>query len=260
MRDNPVYYFHFYPSSKAHFFTRQLAQRSIFCIAASFFLRDFLRDFTKRVYYLPSGADTDLFMPTSKIAQEEKIVFSWIGTFHKPEYVENIKFALECFCALREKYDHIYLEIVGDGIYRGPIVAAIQESNDHHIQLKNWIEPEKIPGYLKDIQIGLLPVARDTKFNRAKSPTKLFEYMSMSKPVVASRLGDAAEIIKDGDNGCLADNKEQFITRMRGLIENEALRESLGAQARRTVVQEYSLRVLSKRLYDILKDQCRTSQ
>lgn len=252
MRENPAYYFKFYPSSKAHFFTRQLARKSIFCVAASHYLREFLLEFNKNVYYIPSGVDTELFTPPAGGLDKEKIVFSWVGTFHKPEYVDNLRFALECFCALRKRYNQIYFEITGDGIYRDLIVKEVNAAFDAHIQLKDWIAPEKIPDYLAGIQIGLLPVARDTKFNRAKSPTKLFEYMSMAKPVVASKIGEAAVIIKDGYNGYLADDQEQFIARMQELINDAPARQKIGQLARQTVEQDYSLQVLGKKLREIL--------
>jgi len=54
---------------------------------------------------------------------------------------------------------------------------------------------------------GLLPLIQDTKFNKSKSPTKLFEYMAMAKATVSSDIGESSYVIKDGDNGFLAKNK-----------------------------------------------------
>ncbi len=249
MREDPGYYLGFYPRSKAHFFTRLIARKSVFCVAASSFLKEFLLQFNKRVYYIPSGVDTELFKPSSNGLSKEKVIFSWIGTFHRQEYIENIRFVLECFSILRKRHDGIYFDIVGDGIYRELLVRDIEKIGDPHIRLKGWIVPEKVPEYLADIHIGLLPVARETKFNLAKSPTKLFEYMSMSKPVVASRIGEAALIINDGQSGYLADNKEQFIDRMRALIEDQGLRRRIGERAREAVVREYSQDILGSQLY-----------
>jgi len=106
--------------------------------------------------------------------------------------------------------------------------------------------------YLATIQIGLLPVASRTKFNRAKSPTKLFEYMAMSKPTVSSKIGETAHIIKNGENGFLAKTREEFIEKMQVLIQNSDLRQRIGEKARQTIEEGYSLKVLGKRLYEIL--------
>jgi len=253
MRENPKYYLGIYPSSKAHYLTSQIAKSSRLCIAASRFLKDFLLGFNKRVYYVPSGVDTELFRPSANGLSEKEIVFSWIGTFHKREYIENIKFALDCFSILRKKYSYIYFDIVGDGIYRDALRETVNKFNDAHIRFKGWITPDSIPTYLSTIHIGLLPVACDTKFNRAKSPTKLFEYMAMVKPTVCSNIGEAEGIIKDGENGFLAKNTEEFIEKMQVLIEDISLRKQIGQEARETVKKNYSLKVLGSQLYDILK-------
>jgi len=253
IREDPKYYFGFYPSSKAHYLIRQIAKRSIFCIAASRFLERFLSEFNKKVYYIPSGADTELFKLSLNGLSDKEIILSWIGTFHKKEYIENIKLALDCFSVLRKKHNHIYFDIVGDGIYREDLVDIVNRFNDLNIRLKDWIPPNMIPIYLDTIQIGLLPVVSDTKFNRAKSPTKLFEYMTMAKPTVSSNIGEAPHIIKDGDNGFLANTKEEFIERMQILIEDRNLRQRIGEKAHQTVEDNYSLKVLGERLYEILK-------
>ncbi|MFA5156620.1 MAG: glycosyltransferase [Candidatus Omnitrophota bacterium] len=253
MREDPVYHFGFYPSSKAHYFTRQIARRSIFCIAASRFLEKFLLEFNKKVYYIPSGVDMELFRPGPEIPEREKIVFSWIGTFHRSEYVENIRFAVDCFMRLRKRYDHIFLEILGAGIHGNQVQKIIAEAGDSNILLKGWIAPQDVPGYLTKIGAGLLPVARDSKFNRAKSPTKLFEYMAMAKPSVCSSIGEAAEVIRDGENGLLAADKEEFTEKMRLLIEDRQLCLRIGSSARKTVESSYSLEALGIQLAELLK-------
>ncbi|MFH1641220.1 MAG: hypothetical protein ABIA66_04550, partial [Candidatus Omnitrophota bacterium] len=118
IRENPKYYFGFYPSSKAYHLTREIAKKSIFCVAASRFLEELLSGFSKKVYYIPSGVDLGLFRVFPDDLSTEKIIFSWIGTLHRKEYIENLDFALNCFNTLRAKYPYIYFEIMGDGIYR----------------------------------------------------------------------------------------------------------------------------------------------
>jgi len=253
MRENPKYYLGIYPSSKAHYFTWQIAKRSIFCIAASKFLTEFLSGFNKKTYYIPSGVDTELFNIALGNLNKRGIVFSWVGTLHKEEYIENIEFALSCFQSLRRKYTHIYFEITGGGIYKRNLEEIIKQYNDQNILFRGWIEPSKVPEYLTDIHIGLLPTISNTKFNLAKSPTKLFEYMAMVKPTISSNIGEAVNIIRDGENGFLAKTREEFINKMQELIEDPDLRQKMGEKARKTIEKHYSLSILGKHLYDILK-------
>ncbi len=253
IRENPKYHFGIYPSSRAHYITQKIAKKSIFCVAASRFLEEFLRQSNKKVYYIPSGVDTEMFKSSLNSLKEDEIILSWVGTFHKKEYIENIKFALDCFTALRKNQTNIYFDIIGDGIYGDVLEKMVKTFEDPHIRLRGWIVPEAIPGYLKTIHIGMLPVVSDNKFNRAKSPTKLFEYMAMAKPVVASAIGEVKNIIEDGVNGFLAKNKDEFIKKIQELIENRGLGRKIGEKAREAVEKKYSLKVLGQDLYNVIK-------
>ncbi len=253
IRENPEYYFGLFPSSKAHFFTRHIAARSIFCIGASRFLEQVLREFNPRTYYIPTGVDTGLFRPAGNTAEREETVFSWIGTFHRPEYVENISLLLDCFSRLRSRLSGVRLEICGDGIYREKIAAMVSSAGGS-VVLKGWIAPEKIPEYLGAVDIGLLPVARMTKFNLAKSPTKLFEYMAMEKPVVASSVGEAAFVLASEKAGFLASGAGEFTDKMEALARNRGLRQEMGRCGRAAVLDGYSLDKMALRFYAALRE------
>ncbi len=253
MRENPEYYLGFWPSSKAEFLIRKIARTADSCIAASRFLQDFLGRFNSEVCYVPSGVDTDLFRPREKKRDSAKIILSWIGTMHRRDDIENIEFIIDCFRQLNGKHHDIFLEIVGDGIYSGVLNQILEEYNDDNISLKGWIPPEHMPDYLSGIDIGLVPLIQETKFNMAKSPTNLFEYMAMAKPTISSKIGEITRIVQDGENGFLATDKEKFIEKARVLINSEFLREEMGNEAKRTVELNYSLDILGRRLFEILK-------
>ena len=293
IREDPKYILGVYPTSKAEFLTRKLAKRSCFCLAASRFLERYLSHFNDRVYYLPTGVDTERFTPLEIGCQRQpssdaspkdpdnsgptghagvlsltgfnsslydgnetnsRFVFSWIGTVYTEEMQDNLKFIVECFLALNAKYPKITLEILGQGQYFEKLRKDNGVSNVQKLIFKKWIHPDKMPAYLSKVDVGLLPLIQNTKFNRAKSPTKLFEYMGMEKPVVASFLGEAKEIISDGKTGFLARNKEEFVRKMESLIINQELRKKMGLEARKEVLKNYSLNVLGKRLYNILQN------
>lgn len=248
MRENPEYYLGFYPSSKAHFFTRYIAGKSVFCIAASRHLERFLRGVNKKVYYVPTVVDTSLFKPAEESGAAEKLVFSWCGTLNKEEHLENIAFALDCFCGLRKRYPHIYFEIAADGTHRDALVRMVDRCQDDTITLKRWIDPDAMPGYLAGVDIGLMPLVRDNNFNRAKSPTKLFEYMSMGKPTISGKTAECSSIVRDGESGLLAGTKEEFTAKMQELIDDAQLRRRMGKEARRAVEKDFSLKVAGERL------------
>jgi len=255
IRENPVYHFGFYPSSKMEFFTRRICGYANACIAASVFLKEYFGRFSRKIYYLPTGVDTDCFKPGLDIRNDSVVRFSWVGTIYHKEMYENVRFILDCFSVLAKQYGNISLYLAGRGSYFKEISRQAKGMFcAERIVISDWIHPDKIPDYLSHMDIGLLPLIQDSRFNRAKSPTKLFEYMALAKPIIASRIGEAKSVIKHGETGFLASNKEEFIYHMKLLIDDIGLRNDFGHKARKEVEKEYSLKVLGGRLKAILGD------
>ncbi len=255
IREGPLYYLGFMPSSKMEFLTRKIARYADICIAASVFLRDYLHKFNNKVHYIPTGVDTEVFRPGNTFKDiSGKVTLCWIGTvYHKDMYM-NLRFVVEVFTLLAKRYNNVFLSLGGEGRYFDKLKAEIQNSAlSERIILNGWIHPDNIPTYLDSIDIGLFPLFQDTKFNKAKSPTKLFEYMAMAKPVVSSYIGESLHIIKDGEDGFLARTEEDFVDKLSRLIEEPALRRHMGEEARHTVENNFSLGVLGERLNAILK-------
>jgi len=232
---------------------RFVAKKSQLCIGASKFLVNFLSLYNKKVVYLPTGVDTEIFKPNKNLNDKKYVVLSWLGTMHREDNVENIAFLIDCFCELSKGCSNIRLEILGDGVYVRQVEELIRKSQNKHIYLKPWIDSNSIPNYLENIDIGVMPLIQQTRFNMAKSPTRVFEYMAMERPVVASCTGEANFIIKNGNNGFLAKDKKEFVGNLKLLINDNALREKIGKNARNTIMENYSYDILSEKLTDIIK-------
>lgn len=249
IREDPKYLFGFYPASKAEYLTGKIAGLAEFCIAGSRYLKDYISKFNKRVYYIPSCVDTDKFCPDGTDRAEESVKFCWTGTLHRRDDVENVKFIIDCFGEINPGSADISLDIVGDGIYREEVARYVSSRNPgSRINFIGWIHPDRMPEYLNRIDIGLFPLIQDTRFNLAKSPTKLFEYMAMQKATVSSSIGEAAGVIEDGKDGFLAGNRQIFIDRMQTLARDGALREGVGLNAKRKIIDFYSMRIAGDNL------------
>jgi glycosyltransferase involved in cell wall biosynthesis len=74
------------------------------------------------------------------------------------------------------------------------------------------------------------------------SPVKLFEYMAMGKPVVASGIGQVLEIVDDGYTGLLVEpaRPDALCGAIDSLVRDPGLRQSIGAAARTQAVRHHS--------------------
>ncbi len=250
IREDPRYYLGFFPSSKMEFFTRKLAARADLCVAASHYLKGYLSPYARRVLYLPTGVDMETFKPRSVHDKGKKaVVLGWMGTVYHEDMYSNLKVVLDLFSSLAQENDRVVLRMAGEGRFFKKLKAEVGLNRfKDRIVMDDWVSPTDMPRYLGEIDIGLLPLFQKTRFNQAKSPTKLFEYMACAIPAVVSSVGEARYIIKDNDNGFLADDTEEFLKKLKVLVDDVGLRRAVGLRARQDAEKNYSLAVLGERL------------
>ncbi len=99
----------------------------------------------------------------------------------------------------------------------------------------------------QDFDIGVMPLA-DTAYNRAKEGFKLKEYMAAGLPSVCSPVGHNLEIICHGVTGFFATDADAWVTHLSRLIDDTALRASMGAAARAEAEARFSLTAQVDRL------------
>ncbi len=235
--------------------TGTVASKALGCVASSRYLYDFLARYNKNVSYVPTGVDTEQFK-ASPARPENKITFVWTGQVWGEIIYNNILYLLVCFSEACREYGNIRLKIIGGGNWMYQVKDYIRRIYPHlDIEVIDWVAPQDMPACLSDADIGLLPLIPDADnelWMRAKSPTKLFEYMAMGLPTVASCIGEAEAVMENGREGFLVKDKEEFIEKMKLLISGRELRIRMGQSAREKVTREYSLEALGKRLFEFI--------
>jgi glycosyltransferase involved in cell wall biosynthesis len=124
------------------------------------------------------------------------------------------------------------------------------------IDARGWLAPEQIPAVLAACDVALAPL-EDTLINRARGLAKLLELMAAGLPVVASRVGMAAEYLEDGVSGLLVPPADpgglaQAVVR---LLRDAELRAALseGAFARSSAFHWDRLAVEAERAYEVAR-------
>jgi glycosyltransferase involved in cell wall biosynthesis len=112
-----------------------------------------------------------------------------------------------------------------------------------------WTEPEDVPDLLAAADAAIYPLD-DTLVNRAKCPAKLTEIMLAETPVVADRVGQAAEYIRHGENGLLADPSSpgEMIEGILRILADRTFAQTLGRRAREFMLKNYRWRDAADRL------------
>jgi glycosyltransferase involved in cell wall biosynthesis len=149
--------------------------------------------------------------------------------------------------------DHLHLLFIGDGDQRNSTEGVIGSAQGRvQATFTGRVEHSAVAAHLDACDILVsphVPSADGSDF--FGSPTKLFEYLAMAKPVVASRLGQIADLIVDGENGLLVEpgDAAALAAAIEALAGDEATRERLGAAGRRTVLEDFTWRHNAARVF-----------
>jgi glycosyltransferase involved in cell wall biosynthesis len=102
---------------------------------------------------------------------------------------------------------------------------------------------EKIREYINRAEVCVFP-----SFAEA-FPLSWLEAMLMKKAIVASDIGWAKEMIKDGEQGFLVDpkNHHEFARRVNQFLENNELAKKIGKNAQERVKKEFEARIIAER-------------
>ena len=107
--------------------------------------------------------------------------------------------------------------------------------------------------YLAACDVCWLPL-RDNGANRGRWPGKLNDYMTMARPVVATAIGDVAEVVRRYACGLLAsDEADDFARQTLALLANPSEGMALGRAARRAAEEAFSWEHMTDRLESLYR-------
>jgi glycosyltransferase involved in cell wall biosynthesis len=201
----------------------------------------------EKITVIPNGVDAERYSPCisgqavrKKLNLEEKFVIGYAGTFGR---WHGITVLAEAVKDIVGKIPNAHVLLIGDGVLRGEVEAILTRDGVRHKTTITGMRPsETVPEYLAACDTLVISAINNPDVPFFQSPIKLFEYMAMQKPVVASRAGQIQEVIQDGVNGLLIaeNNPSELAEALCRLAKDESLRERLSKSARRDAVEKYS--------------------
>jgi len=129
---------------------------------------------------------------------------------------------------------NIKLMVVGDGDLYAPLLKmAAQNNADDTIILTGKVPFEDIPSYVAAADICLLPAYKNEIMMNIV-PIKMYEYMAMGKPVIATELPGIIQEFGFNNGINYVDRSEDVVTKAREMIERGVVRDE-GKMARKFV-------------------------
>ena len=217
----------------------QMIKNSNFVIAGNEFLRKEALLFNPNVEMIPTAIDQERYHSKDYPVHQEKVILGWIGDHGSIHYLEKMRPVFE---RIGERYPHAELKIVCDTFFDCERMKVIK---------KNWTSEEEVAD-LQGFDIGLMPLV-DDPWSWGKCGLKIIQYQGVGVPVVCTPVGVNRDLIQDGVNGYWAMTPEEWEKKLSLLIENFRLREQMGREGRRKVLESYTYQACAPRLYAILK-------
>lgn len=129
-------------------------------------------------------------------------------------------------------FDNLALIIVGDGELKEEIATRLNQLTPN-VYFLGRIHPNNIPELLVNSDIHITTSEKET------TGLTVLEAFAAGIPVIAPRAGGFLDSVKEGQNSFLYNpgDAEDFIKKLKLLIENHNLRQEIGMNAKESVIQ-----------------------
>lgn len=218
----------------------------------------------ERILVNPNAVDPEFFHPDCgrteirkqiNIGDDEVVVglLSTFSYFHGPlVFSQAVQRLLTDF----PKDIRLRFLLIGDGLLLPEVKKALEGYvSTGQVIFLGLVGQQQVRSYLDACDILVSPhVPMPDGRPFIGSPTKLFEYMAMGKAIVASNLDQLSEVLEHGRTACLVEpgNTQELAAAIHRVASDPVLRQRLGQQARKVVVERHTWKQNGARILEAL--------
>jgi len=190
------------------------------------------------------GVDTSVFKPGG--TRRDRVVVVSVGRF---ETIKGYDLLIESARQLVSEVPDIEIRIAAVGSKQHELVSRIREYGlEKHIFFDGLVAD--IPTYLQAADVYVQPSRNEGQC------IAVIEAMACGLPVVGAKQGGIVDAVEDGASGFLADpaDVETWNEKLTRLIDDRALRESMGKRGREIATEHYDIKKTVDRFKSELED------
>lgn len=203
-----------------------------------------------------NGVNLDLFeqLPrddalATQWALQGKFVCAYVGTHGMAHGLDTI---LEAAELLKDETDIVFL-MVGDGAERARLAEAVESRGLSNVKMMGQQAKELMPAIWSITDLSLVLLKKLDLF-KTVIPSKIFESMAMSRPIVLGVEGEVQGIIEASGSGlCIEpESAQELASAVLRLKNDRALYEQLCSAGRPYVAQNFDRKVLADQYIGLL--------
>lgn len=182
---------------------------------------------------------------------ENDFILLYIGAHGISQALQNV---IEVANDLKGNANIKFL-FVGEGAEKQKLKDLATDYDLSNIMFVDGQPKEKIPAFYSLADACIVPL-RNVSLFETFIPSKMFEIMSNSRPLIASLSGESADIIRKADSGLVTppENQEKMKEAILKLYNNPSLREEMGSNGRTFVSKYYTRQSLAEKYITILEE------
>jgi len=166
-----------------------------------YFRKEFQFEFEKPILNLINGVSTN-FIEKAKIVDYKKpkrFTVLYSGNIGLAQGLETI---IESARLLIDyPIDFIF---VGNGVCREDLQSLVEKNKQKNVFFHDMVNRDELIKFIKQASVCLVPLKNYPLFNFAL-PSKMFEYMACSRPVIVGVKGEIENIINTSDSGIIVE-------------------------------------------------------
>lgn len=200
------------------------------------------------VTYIPNAVDCQFWLPREK-SMGRKGPTILVPRMLVPK--NGTEYAIRAMKSIIEVMPRATMMIAGDGPLRTRLDKMAARIGRESIHFLGEVPRARMRTLYQDADIVLIPSITSSGVQEATSIAAL-EAMACGKAVIASDIGGLPEIIRDSRDGFLVPERDSdsISEAVSTLCREESVMKQIGAEARKRVVQEFSIPVWIERIVD----------
>jgi glycosyltransferase involved in cell wall biosynthesis len=212
----------------------------------------------EKISVVENGVESDLFCPKTNNADlrralgaEGKFVVGYIGTMGMAHGLETL---VQAATELQKTAPDVLFLMVGEGSDKERVINRARSQGLTNMRFVGQQPREKVPEFIS-ISDACLVLLKKSEIFKTVIPTKMLEFMSCARPVILGVDGQARKIMDQAGAGVYIEPENvaalvQVITR---LAPNPVLRETLGRNGRRHIIEHFSRQQTAKAYIAVLE-------
>ena len=173
---------------------------------SNYFKENFPEESKKPQFQLMNGVNKDFIIKSYKTKKNNSFTVLYSGNMGLAQGLEVI-----VHCAEKLVNYPINFKFIGEGIKKQELINLVESKKLNNIIFENSLPRLKLIEEIKKASICIVPLINKRLF-RAAIPSKIFEIMACSKPVVLGLKGEAEKIVKNNNCGLIVEpeNSEEL--------------------------------------------------